>query len=152
MPERLLADPAALRGEAERWLESYRKHYLAWHERVHAPRATKHSARVRRSPVFEAALRLARLGRVKPKRVPFPKKCRPHSTPAASPATRCPRGARYVRNAAARWAKSARCPEAAALSRAWNRCWRNNSPRCGCSTNYPRADWRVALIPPSPAR
>ena len=35
-PERLLGDPAGVQAEAQRWLESYRRHYLAWHERLHA--------------------------------------------------------------------------------------------------------------------
>ncbi len=61
-PDRLLTDPAAVRGEAERWLESYRKHYLAWHERVQAPARYEELSRVRRGASFEAALRLARLG------------------------------------------------------------------------------------------
>ena len=61
-PDRLLTDPATVRGEAERWLESYRRHYLAWHEHVHAPPRYEELTRVRRSQSFEAARRLARLG------------------------------------------------------------------------------------------
>lgn len=61
-PEHLLRDPQGLRAEAQRWLDSYRRHYLAWHERLHAPARFEELARLRRDPALEAAARLARLG------------------------------------------------------------------------------------------
>ncbi|HUU55634.1 MAG TPA: hypothetical protein VMY87_12010, partial [Armatimonadota bacterium] len=51
-----------VRAAAEGWLERYRKHYLAWHGRVHAGARFEPLAEVRRSAEMEALRRLARAG------------------------------------------------------------------------------------------
>jgi hypothetical protein len=60
--DRLMADPAGARGAAQRWLEAYRRHYLAWHERAHAAARFEPLAQLRRSPALEAARRLTQAG------------------------------------------------------------------------------------------
>jgi hypothetical protein len=59
---RLVSDPAAAKAAAQHWLESYRKHYLAWHSRVHGPARFERLAKLRGSALMEAARRLARAG------------------------------------------------------------------------------------------
>lgn len=61
-PEGLIARPDAVKAAAQRWLASYRRHYVAWHSRAHAPARFEELAKVRRSPAMEAARRLARAG------------------------------------------------------------------------------------------
>lgn len=60
--ERLMADPVGARTVAQRWLEAYRRHYLAWHERAHSATRFEPLAQVRRSPSLEAARRLTQAG------------------------------------------------------------------------------------------
>ncbi|HUU55056.1 MAG TPA: hypothetical protein VMY87_09065, partial [Armatimonadota bacterium] len=50
----------AVRAAGERWLERYRKHYLAWHGRVHAAARFEPLSGVRRSAEMETMRRLAR--------------------------------------------------------------------------------------------
>jgi len=52
----------AVRAAAEGWLERYRKHYLAWHGRVHAAARFGPLLELRRSAEMEAMRRLARAG------------------------------------------------------------------------------------------
>ena len=61
-PERLVTRADAAVAAARRWLSSYRKHYVAWHSRVHAAARFEELAKVRRSPGMEAARRLAQVG------------------------------------------------------------------------------------------
>jgi len=61
-PEGLIARPDAVKAAAQRWLASYRRHYVAWHSRAHAPARFEELAKVRRLPAMEAARRLARAG------------------------------------------------------------------------------------------
>lgn len=61
-PERLLRDRAAVRAQAAGWLETYRRHYLAWHERVHATARFQELAKLRPSAEMEAMRRLAQAG------------------------------------------------------------------------------------------
>jgi hypothetical protein len=51
-----------LKAAARQWLDSYRRHYLAWHERVHAPSQFASLSELRKSPSFETARRLAQAG------------------------------------------------------------------------------------------
>jgi hypothetical protein len=60
--DRLVADPSGARAAAQRWLEAYRRHYLAWHQHVHSPARFEPLAQLRRSPALEAARRLAQAG------------------------------------------------------------------------------------------
>ena len=61
-PEALVSDPAGVQAAARRWLESYRRHYLAWHTRAHAPARFEGLTKLGQSPAMEAARRLARAG------------------------------------------------------------------------------------------
>ncbi|MBN1461942.1 MAG: hypothetical protein JXA57_20620, partial [Armatimonadetes bacterium] len=47
---------------ATSWLEKYRKHYLAWHARVHAGARFEKLIHLRQSTAMEAMRRLARVG------------------------------------------------------------------------------------------
>ena len=61
-PEHLIREPAAVRSLAAGWLETYRRHYLAWHERVHAAARFQALAGLRPSATLEAMRRMARVG------------------------------------------------------------------------------------------
>jgi len=61
-PQRLVSDPQAAAALGRRLLESYRRHYLAWHSRLHAANRFEGLTQLRQSPVLEAARRLARAG------------------------------------------------------------------------------------------
>jgi len=61
-PERLVAHSDAVRAAAHRWLDSYRKHYLAWHSAAYAPARYEGLARLRQSATLDAAQRLTRAG------------------------------------------------------------------------------------------
>ena len=60
--EGLVNAGAEVASRAQRWLESYRKHYLAWHARAHAPRRFEALRALRQSPAMAAARRLAAVG------------------------------------------------------------------------------------------
>ena len=61
-PEHLIREAAAVQSLASRWLETYRRHYLAWHERVHAAARFQVLAGLRQSAMMEAMRRMARVG------------------------------------------------------------------------------------------
>ena len=61
-PERLVSELPTAISLAHKWLEAYRKHYLAWHAQVHAAGRFEPLARVRRSEAMEAARRLGAAG------------------------------------------------------------------------------------------
>jgi len=61
-PQRVVANTADVEATANRWLEAYRRHYLAWHARAHAPARMAGYAKLRESGVMAAARRLARAG------------------------------------------------------------------------------------------
>ncbi|UCC68401.1 MAG: hypothetical protein JSV79_00230 [Armatimonadota bacterium] len=61
-PERMVAEQASVEAAARRWLEHYRRHYLAWHSRGHSAARFEELAKLRRSPALEATGRLARAG------------------------------------------------------------------------------------------
>ncbi len=51
-----------LKAAARQWLDSHRRHYLAWHERVHAPSQFAALSGLRKAPASEAGRRLAQAG------------------------------------------------------------------------------------------
>jgi hypothetical protein len=53
---------AEVKAAGERWLENYRKHYLAWHGRVHAAARFEPLLALRRSAEMDAMRRLGRAG------------------------------------------------------------------------------------------
>jgi len=61
-PEKLIADTGSVCATARRFLEAYRKHYLAWHGQVHAAHRFGPLARLRQSDTMEAARRLGAAG------------------------------------------------------------------------------------------
>ncbi len=61
-PEKVVSDPASAQRAGQRWLTGYRRHYLAWHSRVHAPTRFEALGELRRSAALDAAQRLARAG------------------------------------------------------------------------------------------
>jgi hypothetical protein len=61
-PEHLVTRSREVGAAAQRWLESYRKHYLAWHSAANAPARYEGLARLRQSATLEAARRLSRAG------------------------------------------------------------------------------------------
>jgi len=61
-PARLVSAASQVRALASRWLEAYRRHYLGWHGSQHAAPRFGGLAQLQRSPVMEAARRLARAG------------------------------------------------------------------------------------------
>ncbi len=61
-PERLVAETAIAISLAHKWLEAYRRHYLAWHAQVYAAGRFEPLAGVRRSEAMEAARRLGAAG------------------------------------------------------------------------------------------
>jgi hypothetical protein len=61
-PEALVSDPAGVQAAARHWLESYRRHYLAWHIRAHAPARFEELVKLGQSAEMETARRLARAG------------------------------------------------------------------------------------------
>jgi len=60
--EGLVADPPAARALAERWLDAYRKHYVAWHDTTWAAGRFEPFAALRGSSEMEVCRRLARVG------------------------------------------------------------------------------------------
>ncbi len=60
--EKVVFETQEVKAAAARWLENYRRHYLAWHEGVYATSRFEPLAQVRRSVEIEAARRLARAG------------------------------------------------------------------------------------------
>jgi hypothetical protein len=60
--QRLVANTDTVEAAANRWLEAYRRHYLAWHTRAHAPARTAGYAQLRESGVMATARGLARAG------------------------------------------------------------------------------------------
>jgi len=58
----VVANTADVEAAANRWLEAYRRHYLAWHARAHAPARRAGYAKLRESAVMAAARGLARAG------------------------------------------------------------------------------------------
>lgn len=60
--ERVALASGEVRAAAAQWLESYRKHYLAWHARAHAESRFQGLAGVRRSAAFQVARGLAQAG------------------------------------------------------------------------------------------
>ncbi len=60
--EALVSDSAGVQAAARRWLESYRRHYLAWHTRAHSPARFEGLVKLGQSTAMEAARRLARAG------------------------------------------------------------------------------------------
>ncbi len=60
--ERVVLAAEEVKAAAVRWLENYRRHYLAWHEGVYATSRFEPLAQVRRSVETETARRLARAG------------------------------------------------------------------------------------------
>jgi len=61
-PEHLVAHSDDVRAAAQRWLDSYRKHYVAWHSAANAPARYEGLARLRQSAATDTAQRLARAG------------------------------------------------------------------------------------------
>jgi hypothetical protein len=61
-PHPLVQDTVEITVASERWLEGYRRHYLAWHARAHAAARFEELAALRRSPKMEVARRLAQVG------------------------------------------------------------------------------------------
>jgi len=61
-PQAMVLDPESVHSAARRWLENYRRHYLAWHSRSHAAARFEELARLRGSALTEATRRLARVG------------------------------------------------------------------------------------------
>ncbi len=61
-PRDVALQTSALKAAARQWLERYRRHYLAWHGRVHAPSQFAALSELRRSPIFETTRRLAQAG------------------------------------------------------------------------------------------
>jgi hypothetical protein len=59
---RVVFDVRELKAAAAQWLDSYRRHYLAWHERAHALSQFAALSELRQSPTFETARRLAQAG------------------------------------------------------------------------------------------
>jgi hypothetical protein len=58
----LVAESAGVKSSARRWWESYRKHYLAWHERTHGEARFAALMELREGSVMQAARRLAAAG------------------------------------------------------------------------------------------
>jgi len=61
-PERVVRATDDIRDSAQRWLESYRRHYLAWHARVHGAARFEALSQSRRSPLVEVVRRLGQAG------------------------------------------------------------------------------------------
>jgi len=61
-PARLVNEAAATMPAARGWLETYRRHYLAWHERAHAAARFAPLARLRQEATAEAMRQMARAG------------------------------------------------------------------------------------------
>ena len=61
-PERVVRSADEVKAAAHRWLESYRRHYLGWHARVHDAGRFGALAELRRSPTMEAVRRLGQAG------------------------------------------------------------------------------------------
>jgi hypothetical protein len=62
LSEQFVSDPHEVKTSAQRWLESYRRHYLGWHSRVHAAAAFEPLLGLRRSPALRSARALAQAG------------------------------------------------------------------------------------------
>jgi len=60
--EHLVQRPDGVRANAQRWLESYRRHYLAWHNAVNASARFGRLVQLRQSAAMDAAQRLERAG------------------------------------------------------------------------------------------
>lgn len=61
-PREVVLQTRELKAAARQWLDGYRRHYLAWHERVHAPSQFAALSELRQSSLSEAARRLAQAG------------------------------------------------------------------------------------------
>jgi hypothetical protein len=61
-PRDVALQTGTLKAAARQWLDSYRRHYLAWHEQVHAPSQFAALSELRQSATLEAARRLAQAG------------------------------------------------------------------------------------------
>jgi hypothetical protein len=60
--ERVVRATDEVAESARRWLESYRRHYLAWHARVHSAARFEALSQLRRSALFDALRRLGQAG------------------------------------------------------------------------------------------
>jgi len=61
-PERVVRATDDIRDSAQRWLESYRRHYLAWHARVHGAARFEAFSQLRRSALLDVFRRLGQAG------------------------------------------------------------------------------------------
>jgi hypothetical protein len=61
-PERVVRATDEVAESARRWLESYRRHYLAWHARVHSATRFEALSQLRRSALLDVVRRLGQAG------------------------------------------------------------------------------------------